>query len=136
MLSTQVSFAASVFLVSGGTAITIVAAWKNWRYVPMALMPLFAGLPQFMEGNAWLGMTGDHPFQVLWGALGYNFFTWVMWPIWVAFAMYLIEPDAVAMGARARGNCGKGNARSQPDRQDVNARGRGDHRPVFRRHTL
>ena len=33
-LSAQVSFAASVFLVVGGTAITVVAARKNWRYVP------------------------------------------------------------------------------------------------------
>ncbi len=66
-LSAQVSFAASVFLVVGGTTITIVAARKNWRYVPMALMPLFAGLQQFMEGNVWLGMTGYNPLQVLWG---------------------------------------------------------------------
>jgi hypothetical protein len=85
-LSAQVSFAASVFLVGGGTAITIIAARKNWRYVPMALMPLFAGLQQFMEGNVWLGMTGDNPFQVLWGALGFIFFTWFMWPIWVPLA--------------------------------------------------
>ena len=66
-LSAQVSFVASVFLVVGGTAITIIAALKNWRYVPIALLPLFAGLQQFMEGNVWLGMTGDNPFQVLWG---------------------------------------------------------------------
>ena len=92
-LSAQVSFAASVFLVGGGTAITIIAARKNWRYVPMALMPLFAGLQQFMEGNVWLGMTGDNPFQVLWGALGFIFFTWFMWPIWVPFSMYVIEPS-------------------------------------------
>ena len=91
-LSAQVSFVASVFLVAGGTAITTIAARKNWRYVPMALMPLFAGPQQFMEGNVWLSMTGDNPFQVLWGALGFIFFTWFMWPIWVPFAMYVIEP--------------------------------------------
>ncbi len=72
-LSAQVSFAASVFLMVGGTAITIVAARKNRRYVPMALMPLFAGLQQFTEGNVWLGMTGDNAFQALWGAFGFIF---------------------------------------------------------------
>ena len=65
-LSAQVSFAASVFLVVGGTAITVVAARRNWRYVPMALMPLFAGLQQFMEGNVWLGMTPEMPVPKAW----------------------------------------------------------------------
>ena len=94
-LSAQVSFAASVFLVVGGAAITIVAARKNWRYVPMALIPLFAGVQQFMEGNVWLGITGDNPFQVLWAAFGFIFFTWFMWPIWVPFSMYVIEPPEI-----------------------------------------
>ncbi len=88
----QVSFAASVFLVVGGTAITSVAACKNWRYVPTAMMPLFAGLQKFMEGNVWLGITGNNPMQELWGAFGFIFFTWFMWPIWVPFSMFVIEP--------------------------------------------
>lgn len=50
-LSAEVSFAASIFLVGGGAAISITAWRRNRRYLPIALMPLFAGLHQFMEGN-------------------------------------------------------------------------------------
>ncbi len=92
-LSAEVSFAASVFLVVGGTAISVVAWRRNRRYIPIALMPLFAGLQQFMEGSVWLGMTGDDPFTVLWGAMGFIFFTWFMWPVWIPFSVYVLEPD-------------------------------------------
>ena len=92
-LSAQVSFAASVFLVGGGTAISVISWRRNKRYLPIALMPLFAGLQQFMEGNVWLGMTGNDPFTVLWGAMGFIFFTWFMWPIWIPFSVYMLEPD-------------------------------------------
>ena len=54
-LSAQVSFAASVFLVGGGTAISIVAWRRNKRYLPLALMPLFAdcsSLPRVLYGSA------------------------------------------------------------------------------------
>ena len=92
-LSAPVSFAASVFLVGGGTAISVVAWRRNKRYFPIALMPLFAGLQQFMEGSVWLGMTGDDPFTVLWGAMGFIFFTWFMWPVWIPFSVYALEPN-------------------------------------------
>jgi hypothetical protein len=53
-LSADVSFAASVFLIGGG----VFATWKttqiNMRYPPVALMPLFAGIQQFMEGHVWV----------------------------------------------------------------------------------
>ena len=91
-LSANVSFAASVFLV-GGTAISIVAWRRNKRYFPLALMPLFAGLQQFAEGFVWVGMNGNDPLTVLWGAMGFIFFTWFMWPIWVPFSVYVLEPD-------------------------------------------
>ena len=91
-LSAQVSFAASVFLVAGGTAISIVALKRNKRYLPLALMPLFAGLQQFTEGFVWLGMNGNDPLTVLWGAMGFIFFTWFMWPVWIPFSVYVLEP--------------------------------------------
>ena len=92
-LSAQVSFAASVFLVGGGAAISIVAFQRNKRYLPLALMPLFAGLQQFTEGFVWVGMNGNDPLTVFWGAMGFIFFTWFMWPIWVPFSVYVLEPD-------------------------------------------
>jgi len=53
-LSAQVSFAASAFLVGGGAAISVTAWRRNMSYLPIAMMPLFASLQQFMEGNVWL----------------------------------------------------------------------------------
>jgi hypothetical protein len=92
-MSAGVSFAASVFLVAGGAAISNTAWRRNLRYLPLALMPLFAGFQQFAEGNVWLGMTGDDPFTVQWGAMGFMFFTWFMWPVWIPFCVYVLEPD-------------------------------------------
>ncbi len=92
-LSAEVSFAASLMLVGGGSLITAKAWHKNWRYLPIGLMPLFAGVQQFMEGNVWLGINGGDHFTMLWGAMGFIFFTWFMWPIWIPFCVYVLEPD-------------------------------------------
>jgi hypothetical protein len=73
-LSAEVSFAASVFLVGGGAFAVWKATQINLRYLPVALMPLFAGLQQFMEGNVWLGVNGGDPFTVLWGGDGVYLF--------------------------------------------------------------
>ena len=91
-MSAAVSFAAGVVLVAGGAAISNVAWHRNLRYLPLAVMPLFAGFQQFMEGNVWLGMTGADPFTVRWGAMGFMFFTWFMWPVWIPFCVYVLEP--------------------------------------------
>lgn len=91
-MSAGVSFAASALLVAGGAAISRAAWQRNLRYLPLALMPLFAGFQQFMEGNVWLGMTGGDLFQVQWGAMGFMFFTWFMWPVWIPFCVYVLEP--------------------------------------------
>lgn len=92
-LSAGVSFAASAMLAGGGSLITLKAWRKNWRYLPIGLMPLFAGVQQFMEGNVWLGINGGDHFTMLWGAMGFIFFTWFMWPIWIPFSIYVLEPD-------------------------------------------
>ena len=77
---------------SAKLAIVAKAVQRNLRYLPLGLMPLFAGIQQFMEGNVWVGVnTGDH-FQMLWGAMGFIFFTWFMWPFWIPFAVWTLEP--------------------------------------------
>lgn len=93
-LSAAVSFTASVLLTGGGIAIVAKAVQRNLRYLPLGLMPLFAGIQQFMEGNVWVGVnTGDH-FQMVWGAMGFIFFTWFMWPFWIPFAVWALEKPA------------------------------------------
>ena len=97
-LSAEVSFAASVFLVGGGAFASWKATQINIRYLPVALMPLFAGLQQFMEGYVWVGVNTGDPFTTLWSALGFIFFTWFMWPFWIPLASYVLEPS----GSRRR----------------------------------
>ena len=97
-LSQTVSFTASVFLVGGG-AFAVAKAWQiNKRYLPVALMPLFAGLQQFMEGNVWWGVNTGDPGTTLLGALGFIFFTWFMWPFWIPLSSYVLKPS----GSRRR----------------------------------
>lgn len=91
-LSQTVSFSASVFLVAGGAFATVRAVQINKRYLPVALMPIFAGLQQIMEGSVWWGVnTGDASTTFL-GAMGFIFFTWFMWPFWIPLASYVLEP--------------------------------------------
>jgi Family of unknown function (DUF6629) len=90
--SESVSFAASGVLVAGGA----FASWKAWnintRYLPIAIMPVMAGIQQFMEGHVWMGLDGGDSVMVWWGAIGFLFFTWFMWPIWIPFCVYVLEP--------------------------------------------
>lgn len=90
--SESVSFAAGGFLIAGGA----YASWKAWkinkRYLPIALMPALAGVQQFMEGHVWMGLNDSNQFMVWWGAMGFIMFSWLMWPVWIPFAVYTLEP--------------------------------------------
>ena len=97
-LSQTVSFTASAFLVVGGGHAVTRARAINPRYLPVALMPVFAGLQQFMEGNVWWGVNTGDPGATLLGALGFIFFTWFMWPFWIPLASWVLEPP----GSRRR----------------------------------
>lgn len=90
--STTVSFTAGAVLITGG----IFAAWKagkiNKRYLPVAMMPIMAGLQQIFEGHVWMGLTNSDSFMVWWGAMGFILFSWLMWPTWIPFSIYFLEP--------------------------------------------
>jgi len=91
-LSATVSFSAGALLVVGG-GFAITKAWQiNKRYLPVAMMPLFAGFQQLLEGGVWMGVNAGDPNTTLVNALGYIFFTWFMWPFWIPVATYLLEP--------------------------------------------
>ena len=90
--SESVSFAAGGLLLAGGGYASRRAWTTNKKYLPVALMPIFAGLQQFTEGFVWSGMTAGDPLTLLWSALGFIFFTWFMWPFWIPLAVYVLEP--------------------------------------------
>lgn len=91
-LSEPVSFAVGGALIAGGA----YAAWKaykiNMRYFPVAMMPILAGVQQVFEGHVWMGLNDSVPSMVWWGAMGFIFFSWLMWPTWIPFAIWFLEP--------------------------------------------
>ncbi|WP_054007418.1 DUF6629 family protein [Cypionkella psychrotolerans] len=91
-LSATVSFTASALLTTGGAAIIVKAVRSNWRYLPIGLMPLFAGIQQFSEGFVWVGVNGGDHTTMVWGAMSFIFFTWFMWPFWIPFSVWVLEP--------------------------------------------
>ena len=90
--SEPVSFVVGGMLITGGA----YAAWKaykiNMRYFPVALMPVLAGVQQMMEGHVWMGLNDGAPNMVWWSAMGFIFFSWLMWPTWIPFSIYFLEP--------------------------------------------
>jgi Family of unknown function (DUF6629) len=90
--SETVSFAASGLLLVGGGYATHRAWSINKKYLPIAIMPIFAGLQQFTEGFVWSGITAGDPLTVLLSTLGFIFFTWFMWPFWIPLSVYVLEP--------------------------------------------
>ncbi len=91
-------FSESVSIIAGsgllvGGAYAGVKAWTvNKRYLPVSLMPVFAGLQQLSEGFVWSGMTGGDSQLVQASALIYIFFTWFMWPFWIPLSVFVLEP--------------------------------------------
>jgi Family of unknown function (DUF6629) len=90
--SETVSFAAGGLLLVGGAFATKRAIDINKRYLPVALMPVFAGLQQLSEGFVWSGMVSGNSGLVSLSAMVFIFFTWFMWPFWIPLAVYVLEP--------------------------------------------
>jgi len=90
--SEPVSLAAGVVLLGGGGYALTKALKINNKYIPVAMMPVFAGLQQISEGLVWSGMTNGNEQLVQVSALVYIFFTWFMWPFWIPLSIYVLEP--------------------------------------------
>lgn len=90
--SESVSFTTGGLLIASGA----FASWKAWsinkRYLPIALIPVMAGVQQYLEGHVWMGMNNSAPDMVWWAAMGFFFFSWFIWPVWVPFSVYALEP--------------------------------------------
>ncbi len=90
--SEPVSFGVGSLLLAGG----VFASWKaykvNIRYLPVAMMPIMAAIQQFAEGFVWMGMNDGNSDMVWLGAMGFIFFSWFMWPTWIPFSIYFLEP--------------------------------------------
>lgn len=90
--SATASFTTAAVLVPAG-ALTIQRAWTtDRRYLAIGALPLLFGLQQFSEGMVWLGGARQASALVATFSLAYMFFTWFLWPVWVPFATFFVEP--------------------------------------------
>lgn len=89
--SAPVSFAAAALLVPIGLRSLHLAWQSDHRLLGLAAFPLFFGIQQFIEGLLWLNLGGFHAQYTQASALGFLFFVYLFWPIWVPLAARALE---------------------------------------------
>jgi hypothetical protein len=91
--SATASYTAAAVLLPAGLA-TIQRAYKQpgSRYVALAFLPLFFGLQQLFEGLIWTTSSLGHFDWVETFSLAYMFFAWLVWPVWVPYSAFFLEP--------------------------------------------
>jgi hypothetical protein len=88
--SATASFTAGAFLL-GLTTMTLKST-RERREVPFAAIPLLFAIQQLSEGVIWLTFTRDAPLVNTVMTYFYTFFSHVLWPVYVPFAVLMIEP--------------------------------------------
>lgn len=87
--SAPASFIAGTSLVAVGVATLRKTATKSER--PFAMIPLLFGVQQLVEGVIWLTLRHDAPFLRQAMTYLYSGFSHVLWPLYVPFAMGVME---------------------------------------------
>ncbi|MFT4935075.1 MAG: hypothetical protein ACI9LT_001768 [Pseudoalteromonas distincta] len=90
--SSTASFTAAAVLAPAGV-VSVARAWRgDRRFLALATLPLLFSIQQMLEGLVWRsGAIGDVA-GIARYSLGYMFFSWLAWPVWVPFATYFLEP--------------------------------------------
>lgn len=88
-------FSASASFVAAASlsAVGVVSLRKTTRAaeVPLAMIPVLFGAQQFTEGLVWLSFGYDAPRLGRVATYAYSFFSHTLWPIFVPFAVALLE---------------------------------------------
>jgi hypothetical protein len=90
--SATASFAgAAVITGAGVAALTMV---DDKRQIPFAALPLAFGVHQALEGVTWLELDGATDAALTgWGTHLWVLFAWAILPLYVPWAVWLMEPD-------------------------------------------
>lgn len=90
--SAQASFAGAAVITSAG--VVAVPLTEDRRELPMAALPVLFGVHQALEGFTWLELDGSSEAMLTgWGVHGWVMFAWAALPIYVPWAVWLIEAD-------------------------------------------
>lgn len=87
--SAGASFVASGVLGAAGGA--TLAQTREKKTVPLASIPLFFAIQQFLEGLVWLSLSAGTLNSA--AAYAYSFFAFVFWPIWIPVSTWLLEEN-------------------------------------------
>ncbi|MCD6041369.1 MAG: hypothetical protein K0R40_972 [Burkholderiales bacterium] len=88
--SASASFTAgAALLVAGGVTLKKTRHSAELAY---AAIPLFFGVQQLIEGMVWLSFSSEEPMLNSVTTFVYSLFSHVLWPIYVPFAVLLLEP--------------------------------------------
>lgn len=80
--------------VIGVAGVATLALVRDKRQVPFAALPLLFAAHQALEGWTWLELDGSHDAQLSgWGVHMWVMFAWALLPIYVPWAVWLMEPD-------------------------------------------
>ncbi len=90
--STTVSFSSAVVLAVGGVICLRKAESLTQLNGVFPLLPLLFGIQQAIEGVVWWALGANDPEVLRTSALGFLFFSHVIWPICIPFSCYLTEP--------------------------------------------
>lgn len=90
--SATASFTAAAVLAPAGV-IGLGRAWRgDRRFLALCALPLLFAVQQAFEGLVWRAGAASDVAAVTRYSLGYMFFSWLAWPVWVPFATYFLEP--------------------------------------------
>jgi len=91
-------FSATASFIAGGTltGMGVISLKKNNapRTIAFAAIPLLFGIQQVCEGMVWLSLMHNpyHSWQPA-AVHSFLFFSHGLWPVWVPFSLWLMEPD-------------------------------------------
>lgn len=87
--SATASFTAGTALIAvGGVSLR---RSRGKAELPLALVPFLFGVQQLSEGLLWLSFSNDLPLLKSWATYIFSLFSHVLWPIFVPFAILLVE---------------------------------------------
>jgi hypothetical protein len=90
--SAEASFGSAAALVAVGGYCVSRAVRNDYRYLPLALTPVFFGVQQAAEGFVWLGLHHDDTMLVQRASVVFLYFALAFWPFWIPFS--LLWPEA------------------------------------------
>jgi len=88
--SASASFVASTALLAAGAA--TLRQVRRPAELPFAAIPLLFGVQQLVEGALWVGLRSDAALLNIVLTQVYSLFSHVLWPVYVPFAVLLLEP--------------------------------------------